>query len=388
MKSNATQDFLETILRLDAHNDVTEFLEFVQGTRHGTQEMLVAISQLLSKGRIRSAYILAMLLIKRGQRDLLMSVTLAIGGVLYGNPTEEDNGLKYLSDQVDALSQEEKTEFYDRILTPVLPDVWAGVPAKSDHESIMKILKSFKEVVPEGFEWKEGRCWVCCAPADYVFHADLLKQHRVAYYRCKKCEFLSVEPPHWLEEVYADPLTMGANDPNSVSRSLEFKAFVSLLLRNLFDSEAKFLDYGGGYGLFVRLMRDAWFDFYWQDPYCHNLFAQGFEAQEETTYELVTAFECFQHFVDPMAELDHLFDKTDCLLFTTQLVPDPMPLPDAWPYYALDSGQHVAFYSRRSLKRMAETLGLVFLSNGRDTHMFTKRHLSNKLFDGLSHWRS
>jgi len=32
-----------------------------------------------------------------------------------------------------------------------------------------------------------------------------------------------------------------------------------------------FLDYAAGYGLFVRLMRDAGYNFRWSDLYCQNL---------------------------------------------------------------------------------------------------------------------
>jgi hypothetical protein len=50
----------------------------------------------------------------------------------------------------------------------------------------------------------------------------------------------------------------------------------------------------GGYGMFVRLMRDGGFDFHREDPLCDNLFAQGFDRQDDGTFELVTAFEVFE----------------------------------------------------------------------------------------------
>ena len=45
-----------------------------------------------------------------------------------------------------------------------------------------------------------------------------------------------------------------------------------------FKSNGSIVDYGGGYGLLVRLMRNSGFDFYRYDPYCANFFAKGFEV--------------------------------------------------------------------------------------------------------------
>jgi hypothetical protein len=45
----------------------------------------------------------------------------------------------------------------------------------------------------------------------------------------------------------------------------------------MFDANNRFIDYGGGYGLFVRLMRDAGFDYYWFDKFCDNVLSKGFE---------------------------------------------------------------------------------------------------------------
>ena len=70
-----------------------------------------------------------------------------------------------------------------------------------------------------------------------------------------------------------------------------------------FDPKAKFLDYGGGYGMLVRLMRNYGFDFYYFDKYCQNLFANGFDLKDSacSRFELLTAFELFEHFSEPVS---------------------------------------------------------------------------------------
>jgi hypothetical protein len=45
-------------------------------------------------------------------------------------------------------------------------------------------------------------------------------------------------------------------------------------------------------------MRDIGFDYFWQDKYTENLFAQGFENTKikNGQIELLTCFEAFEHF--------------------------------------------------------------------------------------------
>lgn len=411
MEHNKTNEFFETLFRLDACNDTHEFLDFIQGVRHDTKDLLSAASQLLNKGRVRSAYILAMLLVKRGQRHLTISIALSVGGLIFDNPIEEGNGLQFLQTQFDALSIEEQQENYDHLVAPVVAHLRLCAIGKADDARVMRILQHFKAAVPTGFDWGANVCKLCGGSAEYCFHAHVLGKHRVAYYLCEQCDFLFTEEPYWLAEAYEGVIHKqdvdDKDDADGVARTLRMKEFVSMLLHNLFNPKGKFLDYGGSYGLFVRLMRDEGFEFYWQDKQCPNLFARGFEAiettQQETEetkgeetkeeeaekkYELVTAFECFQHFVNPVQELEHIFTQCDAVLFTTRLLPNPVPKVDEWSYYALESGRHLAFYSAKSLRTLAKNKELTFLSNGTDTHLLAKRHISSGIFKGLSRWGS
>lgn len=390
-EKDEVEDFFETVFRLDECDDVTEFLEFAQGKRHDKAEMLTATSQLLTKGRIRSAYILAMLLGKRGQRNLLISIALSVGGLIFRDESEADKGWKYLPSQVRALSMQERKEVYDRHIIPLLSHMWYSVAdrPRADYDRVLTFLRLFQSAVPEGFSWQqEMGCKVCEGTALYHFHGDLLERYRVAYYLCQKCGLLASEEPYWLQEAHtADRLPI--QDDDFLQRHGAFRDFVALLLRNLFDDKAKFLDYGGGYGLFVRMMRDAGFDFYWQDDVFHNLFAHGCEAVDGDTYGLVTVLDRFQQFVDPVQEVTWIFERSDCLLFTVNLLPDPIPPSNSWEGYRLDGGREIVFYSMESLQALAKRLDLALLSNGVHTHMLSKRSIvSKKIFGGLSCWQA
>ena len=145
-----------------------------------------------------------------------------------------------------------------------------------------------------------------------------------------------------------------------------------------FDFDRKFIDYGGGYGIFVRLMRDVGLDFYWHDTHCQNLFAQQFEADFNRNYHLLTAFEIFEHLRDPIQELDKMLKISDNILFSTELLPEKkIPAPEEWWYYGLEHGQHISFYSKKTLEYIAAKYNLNFYSNNKEMHFLTKKKIDS-----------
>ncbi len=102
-------------------------------------------------------------------------------------------------------------------------------------------------------------------------------------------------------------------------------------------------------------MRDAGYDFFWQDIYTQNLFARGFEAPpHQQRFECITAFEVFEHLVDPLKEMESMMVLSDNILFSTSLVPEPTPKANEWYYYGFEHGQHVSLYSAKALNIIAQ----------------------------------
>ena len=79
---------------------------------------------------------------------------------------------------------------------------------------------------------------------------------------------------------------MNIEDTGIIKRNILLAKRTSAILFFLFNKKESFLDYGGGYGLFVRLMRDGGFNFYWNDPFTENLFARGFEYDPVRTNKI------------------------------------------------------------------------------------------------------
>ncbi|SFO74292.1 Methyltransferase domain-containing protein [Algoriphagus ornithinivorans] len=217
------------------------------------------------------------------------------------------------------------------------------------------------------------KCKICNTENKSCFSSKILNKYEINYFHCSKCDFLQTEEPYWLEEAYSNPINL--SDTGYMVRNLNYSKKLTILLRLLFDKNGMFLDYAGGYGVFVRLMRDRGFNFKWTDKYTQNLFAGGFEWDLKSNIEAVTLFEVFEHFVDPMCEIRNLLKFTDTIIFSTELHPNPLPQPKNWWYYGLEHGQHVSLYSKVTLSFIANEFGLNYYNIG-SLHILTKKRIS------------
>ena len=229
------------------------------------------------------------------------------------------------------------------------------------------------------------KCKICDSNSHYFATAKVLQKYNVNYFQCSNCGFVQTEEPYWLDEAYSEAIAV--SDVGLVYRNNMMANIASKLLFNYFDSQAKFLDYGGGYGLFVRLMRDKGFDFYWFDKFCKNIFACGFEFQDNQrkNLELITAFELFEHLTNPSQEFKKILNLCPNILFSTELLPEDNPTPDNWWYYTPHEGQHISIYTRKSLEILASRHNLKLYTNGKSLHLLTtKQDLPANLFEELA----
>ena len=218
-------------------------------------------------------------------------------------------------------------------------------------------------------------CRVCRMQTEEFFSTVLLQRYSVKYFKCSECGYVQTEEPYWLEEAYNKPIN--DSDTGMMMRSFWHKNIATTLIYFLFNKKGDFLDYGGGYGVFVRLMRDVGFDFNWQDKHTENLFARGFEfsESENTNVELLTCFEAFEHFVDPLAEMEKLLSISHNILLSTEIIPEPTPSPNDWWYYGTEHGQHIGFFQKKAFEFLASKYNLNFYTNGQNIHLFTEKKL-------------
>ncbi|BBO79508.1 hypothetical protein DSCO28_00740 [Desulfosarcina ovata subsp. sediminis] len=222
----------------------------------------------------------------------------------------------------------------------------------------------------------------CCSGSDLklAFRSKVLDKYAVDYVVCRQCCLLQAVNPHWLVEAYDESINV--SDTGIMSRNLGFRDFTALTLWGMQGlnrmKSSRYMDFGGGYGIFVRLMRDVGLDFYWSDEYSRNLLARGFEANHEH-YDAVVAFEVFEHLVHPLESFEEIFSLSPTLIFSTELYPTQPPDPKQWWYYGFSHGQHITFFNRRTLDYVAYVLGLNLLTDGHGLHVLSRDTVSGKI---------
>jgi hypothetical protein len=226
-------------------------------------------------------------------------------------------------------------------------------------------------------------CKICNNTATEIFTATVLKKfNNVQYFQCSNCNFIQTEHPYWLQESYTDAIS--DLDLGLISRNISLSQKMDVIINLFFDNKAKFIDYGGGYGMMVRMMRDKGYDFYRQDNFCNNLFAKHFDITDLTQnnrsgFELLTAFEVFEHLENPLEEIRKMFTYSKSVLFSTSLQPKKvLKSSDDWWYFLPEIGQHIAFYTEKSLQIVAEKFNTNYYKINDGLHLFSKNRINLK----------
>lgn len=147
-------------------------------------------------------------------------------------------------------------------------------------------------------------------------------------------------------------------------------------LHSMFDGFApsiRHLDYGGGNGLLVKLLRESKWNSFSYDPFVDR----NTSVEQLGTFELITAFEVFEHVPDIralMSNLRSLLAPNGLVLFSTLVSDGNIHLNQriSW-WYASPRNGHISLFSKNSLAILAQHSGFNFVSFSQGFHvLFTK----------------
>lgn len=223
------------------------------------------------------------------------------------------------------------------------------------------------------------KCKICTTESRLVNTLPIRNTYNAEYYLCPKCGFLFVGNPTWLTEAYKNS-PINITDTGYVLRNLYLSRKTLIIFYFLFRKNHTYLDFAGGYGMLTRLMRDYGLNYYNDDAYTDNLFAKGFEYQKAQQIKAITCFECFEHLNEPLKDIDTMFSISPNIFFSTVLFSGDKAPEDNWEYYGLNHGQHVAFYSKKTLEFLANKYQVNYYTNGSNLHMFSKIKMPNWFF--------
>lgn len=251
--------------------------------------------------------------------------------------------------------------------------VMLGVSSARSHNTFIH-RRNRLELIP---------CRLCKSAAYPQFKKTILSKHLITYYKCSKCNSLQTEFPYWLEEAYSP--SAEKYDTGKASRTLNN----FLILQDFFkilglSKDDRCADYGGGTGLFSRLMRDIGYNFYNFDIYSGGEFAIAYSLKSfDRPLKLVTIFECIEHFSDPIAEFEQIFSSNADFIFgSTELYTGQN---SDWGYLTPLSGQHIFFYSKESFLHIAEKKRWCVYILG-NYFLLSKFPLSSKVGEQIIHW--
>jgi SAM-dependent methyltransferase len=199
----------------------------------------------------------------------------------------------------------------------------------------------------------------------------------VYYALCSKCGFcFTPDLATWkLEEfeerIYNDEYVFV--DPDYIEARPRANA---AHLVSMFGDRArsiKHLDYGGGNGHLVKLLRESRWQSVSYDPFVDRNVRLGNLGK----FDLITAFEVFEHVPDVqdlMSNLCSLLSPNGLVLFST-LISDGNIHPNqriSW-WYASPRNGHISLFSRKSLEILAQNYGVKVGSFSEGFHVFFRK---------------
>lgn len=223
-------------------------------------------------------------------------------------------------------------------------------------------------------------CKICLSKSEIIFKKKILLKYDIDYHQCVNCGFIQTDEPFWLEEAYSNAIT--SLDIGILKRNNELKVLIPKYIDTFFPNSNVYLDFAGGYGIFVRLMRDLGYNFYRQDMYCENTFSKHFDITDVNIkkFDIVTAFEVLEHLENPLEEIKNILNYSQNFICSTDLVPEGKENIENWVYIANETGQHIAFYTEKSLKIIAEKFGKNYYRKD-NYHIFTPLKFSKEQID-------
>lgn len=221
------------------------------------------------------------------------------------------------------------------------------------------------------------KCRCCLSFSSPIFAGELMFSHKVQYYECGSCGYVQTEDPYWIGEAYARSITR--SDTGILFRNQTNAKMVMATLALFGNLNGKVVDYAGGYGILVRLLRDFGVDASWMDRYSDNILAPGFDYKGGEAM-LVTAFEAFEHFVNPEKELLAMLSIAPNVLLSTEIMPHPTPDLDNWWYYGKEHGQHIGFFRTKTLEKIAKRHGKYFISDGKSYHLIASKSIDLRVW--------
>jgi SAM-dependent methyltransferase len=200
----------------------------------------------------------------------------------------------------------------------------------------------------------------------------------IYYHLCDRCGFCFAPEMHkwsideFASKVYNDGYI--AVDPDYVnSRPQNSASNLNILFKN--SENISHLDYGGGSGLLSQFLREKGWNSLSYDPFYDN----DKRIEELGTFDLITAYEVFEHVPDVKALVNNLatlLNPDGIVIFSTMLSDGIIARHQrlSW-WYASPRNGHISLFSRNSLTRLLASEGFSLGSFSAGVHLMWRKQL-------------
>src|SRR5262249_14395480 len=196
----------------------------------------------------------------------------------------------------------------------------------------------------------------------------------IYYHRCPLCQFIFTTAfdhftkEDFLHHVYNEEYLLV--DPEyQEARPRRDAAFLCSLFSG--GRPRRILDYGGGHGILAELLRAAGFS----QAETYDPFVPCYAAKPRDRFDCVVCFEVVEHSTNPariFAEMSEFLTDPGLILFSTLLQPADIDQVGLNWWYAGPRNGHVSLYSRASLERLVQPLGVRLGSFNEGIHVLIR----------------
>jgi hypothetical protein len=207
---------------------------------------------------------------------------------------------------------------------------------------------------------------------DFNKHCDEVRSGKlppagipVTYLRCTACGFLFTRDfDAWSHAEFGDRIYNAEYafvDPDFAERRPAANASYIAHNFGIHRQKIRVLDYGGGEGRMMDLLRAEGF----RSVNTYDPFSSKYNVSDGQKYDLITAFEVFEHVPDPhvmMENISRLLDGPQALVFFSTGISDGLIKDQErlnW-WYAAPRNGHIGLHSSKSLKVLAQRHNMNF----------------------------
>ncbi len=147
-KEATTEEWLAGLFQLDAAGDYQEVLAFVAKSGRSPQDLLFCVYRLFVASRFQSAYLISRLLAGAGARHPAVFLALGLGGLMFGNAADQEQGTQGLKAVAEAMSADLQDSFYTNVIYPVSLAIVNRVFAQRSPDALLGLLEILKAATP------------------------------------------------------------------------------------------------------------------------------------------------------------------------------------------------------------------------------------------------